>query len=252
MYSILVIFLGLAAGSFLNVVIYRLHVEKNFLKGRSYCPHCKHSLGIIDLVPIFSFIFLRGKCRYCQKKISWQYPLVEISTVLIYLLLYLKFGLSKEFIVYLIYSSFLIIIFVYDLRYYLILDKVTIPAIIIAFLGGLFVLNITFFSLIWGALGAAVFFLLQLAISKGRWIGGGDIRMGFLMGVMLGWKGLIMALVLAYFIGALVGICLVVVKKKRMSSEIPFGTFLSLATVIVILYGDEIFNWYWYSLLSLT
>jgi len=251
MYIILVIFLGLAAGSFLNVVIYRLHVGKNFLKGRSYCPYCKHPLNAADLVPIFSFILLKGKCRYCQKKISWQYPLVEFSTVLIYLLLYLKFGLSQEFIVYLIYSSFLIIIFVFDLKYYLILDKVTFPAIVVALIGGLFFLKIPFFSMFWAALGAAAFFFLQLVISKGKWIGGGDIRMGFLIGIMLGWKGLIMALALAYFIGAFVGIILVLTKAKKMNSEIPFGTFLSLATVVIILYGQEIFNWYWYKLLSL-
>lgn len=247
---ILVIFLGLATGSFLNVVIYRLHVKGNFLKGRSYCPRCKHPLGLLDLFPILSFIFLKGKCRYCQKPISWQYPLVEAMTAIIYLLLYLKFSLGPEFFVYLVYSAILIIIFVYDFRYYLILDKVTLPAIVLAFLGSLFILKNPLASLVWASLAGGAFFLVQLIISKGKWIGGGDIRMAVLMGAMLGYRGLIMALILAYFVGALVGIFLVLFKKKKWGSEIPFGTFLSLATLVVIFYGKEIFNWYWFQLLA--
>ena len=128
--------LGTICGSFLNCVIYRLEVSKSFLKGRSYCPHCKHILSWQDLIPIFSFIFLKGKCRYCQKPISWQYPLVELATGILFIWTYLSYDrdLSMSLIFYLIFACFLIIIFVYDLKHYLIPDKVIYPAIVLAFL----------------------------------------------------------------------------------------------------------------------
>ena len=143
--NVIVFLLGLAVGSFLNVVIYRLTLSsfsfrKNIggFKNRSYCPHCKHKLIWQDLMPIFSFLFLRGECRYCHQKISIQYPLVEISTGLVFLLVlnyqFLNLNYSILNLLFLFYiSSVLIIIFVYDLKHYIIPDKVLLPAIIIAF-----------------------------------------------------------------------------------------------------------------------
>ncbi|MBU0597673.1 prepilin peptidase, partial [Patescibacteria group bacterium] len=146
----LVIILGLVVGSFLNAVIYRLHASVSFIRGRSYCPACKHDLGWWDLVPVASFIFLKGKCRYCKKNISWQYPLVEIGTTIAFLLLLLNFGLGATFFVYLFYASILILVFTYDFRYYLILDRVTLPAILIAFPLSFFVLKIGILELLIG------------------------------------------------------------------------------------------------------
>ena len=131
----LVIFLfGLLFGSFLNSVIYRLEIGGSFLKGRSYCPHCKHKLIWQDLIPVLSFLFLKGKCRYCQKPISWQYPLVELATGFIFLLFFLtSLNLNNFTYVYLlIMSCFLIIVFVYDLKHYIIPDKIIYPAILVS------------------------------------------------------------------------------------------------------------------------
>ncbi|MFA4998895.1 MAG: prepilin peptidase, partial [Candidatus Paceibacterota bacterium] len=132
---IFVFLFGLIIGSFLNCVIYRLEEGKSFLKGRSFCPDCGHVLGFIDLVPVFSFIFLKGKCRYCGKRISWQYPLVELATGVIFLLVSIVFGVrSFGYIYYLLISSLLIIVFVYDLKHYIIPDGVIYTAIIASFL----------------------------------------------------------------------------------------------------------------------
>lgn len=236
--------LGLAVGSFLNVVIYRLHVGVGFLRGRSYCPFCKHDLGLKDLVPIFSFLSLKGKCRYCSKPISWQYPLVEFGTAVSFLLLYWAFGLGPEFFVYLVYVSFLILIFVYDLRYYMILDKVSIPAFFIAMAGSYFILNISIVSLLIGVGIGGGFFLLQFLVSRGKWIGGGDIRLGMVMGAMLGVYSLIVALFGAYIFGSIVGIALVARKKKRWKSKVPFGTLLTLTTYLAFIFGDYVVDAY--------
>ena len=241
---VLVVILGLVIGSFLNVVIYRLHVGIGFMRGRSYCPYCKHDLGALDLIPLFSFLTLRGKCRYCGKPISWQYPMVELGTAVAFGLLYWQFGLQADFIVYLIYAIFLIIIFVYDFRYYLILDKVSVPAIILAALLSYFVLGIGVMDLVIGSLIGGGFFWLQFIISKGKWIGGGDIRLGIIMGLMLGYPLVLVALFIAYLLGSLVGIFLILFGKKKWKSHVPFGTFLSAATFLTIFIGDSVVFYY--------
>ena len=230
-------------GSFLNVVVERLRHKESFLRGRSHCPHCKKTLGILDLVPIFSFLFLMGRCRHCHKKISWQYFFMELGTGLIFSLIYINFDFKLPTTYYLLISCFLIIIFLYDFKYYLILDKITIPAIIIALAGNL-LLGQVWWELLLGAAIAAGFFLLQFLVSKGKWIGGGDIRLGVLMGLILGWKLVLIALFIAYGIGAVFGIILILCKKKKLSSSMPFGTFLTLATFITLIYGNIILEWY--------
>ena len=262
---IIIFLLGLVIGSFLNVVIYRLWQKKSFLKGRSFCPHCQHRLAWKDLIPILSFLILRGKCRYCGKKISIQYPLVEITTGLIFLLIFNYFPLSSllsaefnEFyftpsgiqsLVSLFYllliSCFLIIIFVYDLNHYIILDKVIYPAIITVFLYNL-IFNFQFIvhNSIFAAFGAAVFFLTIFLISKGKWMGFGDIKLTFLMGLFLGFPDILVALFLSFFIGSIVGIGLIICKKKSLKSEVPFGPFLITGTFIALFWGETTINWY--------
>lgn len=240
----LVVLLGFALGSFLNAVIYRLHVGVSFLKGRSYCPRCKHDLSIKDLLPVVSFLALRGKCRYCKKPISWQYPLVELSTTILLLLLYINFSISASFFVYLVYTCFLIVIFVYDLRYYLILDRVSIPALVLALVLSLTVLKIGIISIALGMLIGGGFFFLQFVISRGKWIGGGDVRLGIVMGAMLGWQYLLVALFAAYILGSIIGIGLVVFGNKRWKSQVPFGTFLAASTFLTFLFGDPVIVMY--------
>ncbi|MFH1226190.1 MAG: prepilin peptidase [bacterium] len=246
---ILSFLLGLAVGSFLNCVIFRLEKGEKFWHGRSHCFSCQKELGFRDLIPIFSFIRQKGRCRFCRKKISWQYPLVELATAVLFsatVLLRLDSGLAiaygwlfRDWL----FIAFLIIIFVYDLKYYLILDKVIVPAIIIALAFNL-ILGLTWQSLVLGGLIGGVFFLFQFLVSRGRWLGGGDIRLGVLMGAVLGWPGVAIAITLAYFIGSIFSLILLALKKKSWQSQLPLGTFLTIATVITMFWGQEILRWY--------
>ena len=237
---------GLAVGSFLNCLIFRLEKNESFLKGRSYCPHCKHKLNWQDLIPVFSFLILKGKCRYCQKKISWQYPLVELAAAILFtLIIHYTFPNFLFSIFYFLLSCFLIIIFVYDLKHYLILDKVIYPAIFTSFLCNL-ILHSGFYILnsIYSALGASAFFLSIFLISRDKWLGFGDVKLGFFMGLFLSFPKILVALFFAYLIGAIIGIGLVLAKKKTLKSEVPFGPFLVTGTFFALFFGNQIIYWY--------
>jgi len=251
-FAVGIFLLGVCVGSFLNCVIYRLEQKKK-ITGRSFCPSCKHSLSWHDLVPVFSFLFLQGKCRYCRAKISPQYPAVELVTGVIFLLiLNFKFQILNQFQIFnyinLLFwfyiASVLIIIFVYDLKHYIIPDKVLFPAIAITFLYQIF----TKFDLIVNFLIAAViasgFFLTIFLISKGRWMGFGDVKLAVLMGFLLGVPNVMAALFLAFFFGAIISLILLVFHKKKLKSEIPFGPFLILGTFLAMLWGQQIILWY--------
>ncbi|HUW71910.1 MAG TPA: prepilin peptidase [Candidatus Humimicrobiaceae bacterium] len=244
---------GLAVGSFLNCIIYRLETDQSFLKGRSFCPHCRHTLSWQDLIPLLSFFILRGKCRYCQRPISFQYPLVELATGLVFVLIFNFqpiFSLSQfvSTLYLFIISCLLIIIFVYDLKHYIIPDKVVYPAISIALIYSLQLLISkqfpTFNYLILSAIGAAAFFLAIVLISRGKWMGVGDIKLAFLMGLVLGWPNIAIALFSAFLIGAIIGIVLIILAKKTFKSEVPFGPFLVTGTFLALFWGQEIINFY--------
>jgi prepilin signal peptidase PulO-like enzyme (type II secretory pathway) len=249
MTAVLIFIFGLICGSFLNAVIFRLKAGEQFIKGRSKCPACAQPLGFWDLIPVFSFVFLKAKCRYCHQAISWQYPAVELFTGLVFLAGYFKYLAGHNFShlaqlsVFLIFVCFLIIILVYDLRYYLILDKVSLPAFVAALLLN-FLLDKSILNMLLAAGVVAGFFLLQFIISKGKWIGGGDIRLGLVIGAMLGWPEVLVALFLAYILGSLVGLLLIALKKKKWQSEMPFGTFLAFTSLVSLLWSEQIIRWY--------
>ena len=235
----IIIFLGLVVGSFLNCLIYRLEKNKSFLKGRSFCPLCHHKLEWKDLIPVLSFLFLKGKCRYCHKKISWQYPLVEIFTGLIFFLIF-NFQLP---IFNFVIAPFLIVIFVYDLKHRLIPDKIVYPAIAISFIN----IALDFSSAVnylLAAFGAAAFFLIVVLLSRGKWMGVGDIKLAFLMGLVLGFPNILVALFMAFFAGAAIGILMIAFYGKSLKSEVPFGPFLAGGTLIAVFFGEAIADWY--------
>lgn len=251
MFIILFFILGLIFGSFINCLAYRLKHKKTIL-GRSFCPKCKHSLNFLDLFPLFSYIFLKARCRYCKKRISFEYFLVELATGLIFGFGYYFYFLSSfysgdniilAFVFYLIMSIFLIIIFIYDLKYYLVLDKIIWPAIVIAFIFNLILRNNLLYLLLAAGIGF-LFFWLQFKISKGKWIGGGDVLIGILIGFLVGWPKVLLVIFISYIIGSIIGIILLILKKKQWSSKIPFGPFLVFSTWLVILFGDIILDWY--------
>jgi len=246
--------LGLLVGSFLNCVVYRIKENKSFLKGFSFCPSCFHRLEAKDLFPILSFFFLKGKCRYCKQRISFQYPLVELVTGLLFLAVFLSSDGAIPLIFSLIIFSFFIVIFVYDLKYYLIPDKVIYPAIGAAAVYQAFsafdsfgwnpeTLNVLLPYILSG-LGLALFFFSIWFVSRGKWIGFGDVKLGFLIGLFLGFPGVAVALFLGCAIGAIIGVGLIALKKKSLKSEVPFGPFLAVGTLISYFFCEKIVSWY--------
>lgn len=250
----LVFFFGLIIGSFLNCLIWRLHKNES-MWNRSYCPKCRKMIAWYDNIPVISYLLLLGKCRHCKKPISCQYPIVEFSVGVLFLLAFmfnfqlltsyynfdLKFWIKNARDWYII--SVMTVIFIYDLRWFLILDRVTLPACLLLFGVNLY-LGFGWQNLLISGIIGSSFFLFQFIISRGKWIGGGDIRLGLLMGLALGWPNSILAIFLAYIIGSVVGVGLILGKKKGMKSEIPLGTFLSVSTVIALFWGKEILEWY--------
>lgn len=239
---------GLVIGSFLNCLIWRLHTGES-LGSRSYCPNCRHQINWYDNIPLFSFLFLRGRCRYCGQKISPQYPLVELAA-----------GLLFSYSFYLYYASgslnylevvrdwfiiaVLLVVFVYDLKWQLILDKVMLPAIFIVAGINLF-LGTTWWILVISAIIGGGFFFLQFVVSRGMWIGGGDIRLGIFMGAALAKiSTLILALFSSYLLGSVVGIALIISGKKKWGSKIPLGVFLAIGTIFALFWGNSVVEWY--------
>ena len=238
------------------MAIFRLHEGTSVVRKRSACMKCEEPLGPMDLIPIVSFILLRGRCRNCKSVISWQYPLVETVMGILFVLFYLKsvfgwFGADQISSITGMYTvvrdwifiSFLVVLFVYDLRYMILPDQFTLPGIMVAILLNLW-LGMSVSSFLLGALCIGAFFYLQFVISQGEWIGGGDIRMGILMGSMLGLSQGLVALFIAYCIGALVSIILLLSKRVSRKTQIPLGTFLTVGVVSVLFFGEAILQWY--------
>jgi len=246
MFLIIFIFLfGLCVGSFLNVVIYRAKVKKSIFRPRSFCPSCKHHLAWYDLIPVISFITLGGKCRYCHKRVSWQYPLVELSCGILFILFYLKIdSINFPLLLDLFFASIFIVIFVYDLKYYLILDQVILLGAIAAVLVSILLGKPSFPEALLGSLAAGGFFAIIVLTSSGKWMGGGDIKLGFLLGFVLGWPQVLVALFIAFTLGSIIGLFLIILRGKTLQSAVPFGTFLIVGALISMLEGEKILKWY--------
>jgi prepilin signal peptidase PulO-like enzyme (type II secretory pathway) len=272
----LIFIFGICVGSFLNVLIVRLAAEEQVTRGRSHCVKCGHNLVWQDLVPILSFLWLKGKCRYCRKKISWQYPIVEIATGSLFVFLVLRVfpelvegykfafdfvslrsGSIFELFFYFFITSCLVVIFVSDLKYFIIPDEIIIAGCVGAFIYKFFeIWNFEIWNLFrnwkleignWETLGiyllsgltAAAFFMSVVILTKGKGMGIGDVKLAFLMGLVLGWPQILAALLLAFSAGALFGLGLMLARRANMKTELPFGTFLAVATFAVMLFGSQ-------------
>ncbi|SHH46325.1 prepilin peptidase [Tepidibacter thalassicus] len=235
--------LGLLIGSFLNVCIYRIPIGKSIAYPPSHCPKCRANLKPIDLIPLISFLWTRGRCRYCSNKISMKYPLVEILNAVIYLTLYLKFSLSILFVKYSILSSILIVVSFIDIEREIIPDEIVIFGLIYSFVlhtlynfkGNL--LNGTIGLVI----GGGIFLIIALATNA---MGGGDIKLMGMLGFILGYKNIILVTFLSFIIGAVVSLVLIALKIKGRKDFIPFGPFIAMATLVTVYYGSEIISWY--------
>ena len=245
LYLILFFILGLIIGSFLNVVILRFKKKESVVKKRSYCLKCKKKLGVWDLFPVLSFLFLKGKCRYCKKPISIQYPLVELATAILFVALYWKFDLTLALLYFLVITTCLILVFVIDLKHFIVPDRFIIPGIFLAFLASYLILDFTLVSLSLGILISGGFFLILVLISKGKAMGMGDVKLGILAGLIIGFPQIILTLFLAFVFGGIISGILLATKKKKGKDLIPFAPFFVTAILLTVFFGGQILDWVW-------
>lgn len=249
---LLIILFGLALGSFLNVVIARFDDWSSIIKTRSRCPKCQKEIPWYDLIPFFSFIILSGRCRACKKNISLQYPLVELTTAIIFALIYWKFGISVEALFLVFISSILIIIAAYDILHSEIPDILSYLAIFFAIALALFNLwqkgTIGHFDA-WSSYGYSLamglgFFSFLVLVSREKWMGWGDVILAGFLGIFLGFPHILLGLFLAFVLGALVSLFLMMIKQKTLKDTIPFGPFLISAGFITLFWGQELIEFY--------
>ncbi|OIP71519.1 prepilin peptidase [Candidatus Atribacteria bacterium CG2_30_33_13] len=247
---ILIFILGLIVGSFCNVCIYRIPKNESIIYPASHCPKCRTTIKPVDNIPLLSYILLKGRCRNCGSKISIQYPVVELLTGMIYLIIYLIYGLSIQSLIYIILSSALIIIAFIDLNEQIVPDVISLPGIGVGLILSFFVPYLSFINSALGVVvGGGIILIIALVgsmIFKKEAMGGGDVKLAAMIGAFLGWRYTIISLFLGFFLGALVGIFLVLSKIKSKEDMVPFGPFIALGSLITLLWGEKIIAWYWY------
>ena len=244
----LIFILGLIVGSFCNVCIYRIPKNESIIYPASHCPKCRTTIRPFDNIPLLSYILLKGRCRNCGSKISIQYPIVEFLTGIIYLIIYLIYGLSIQSLIYTILSSALIIIAFIDLQEQIIPDIISLPGVVIGLILSFIVPYMSFINSVLGVLvGGGIILIIALVgskIFKKEAMGGGDVKLAAMIGAFLGWRYTIISLFLGFFLGALTGIILIMAKIKKRKDAIPFGPFLALGSIITLLWGEKILLWY--------
>jgi leader peptidase (prepilin peptidase)/N-methyltransferase len=249
--------LGLLIGSFLNVCIYRIPNNESIVVKPSHCMKCGHRLGVLDLIPVLSFVFLRGKCRHCGEKISPRYAIVELLTSLTFVILFHEYSLSVDFLASAFMMSILIAVFFIDLDHMIIPDGLVITGLIGG--GVLFVYNIFkpvaiygdrnwWNPLLGGVIGFGLLFLIGIvgnAVYKTEdAMGGGDIKIFAPIGIFLGWKMTIMALLSSFLFGAIIGFIMILLKGREKGTTYAFGPFIVLGTFVTYLFGWDILIWY--------
>jgi prepilin signal peptidase PulO-like enzyme (type II secretory pathway) len=251
--------LGLAIGSFINALVWRIHEKKDWIRQRSQCPNCHHQLAARDLVPVLSWLALRGRCRYCHRPISVQYPVVELATAVVFALSYYFWpdgvagvGEWLLFITWLATSVGLMALLIYDLRWMLLPNKILYPTAAVALVGRLTYLicfepNKPHGLLMWllsVGVASGIFWLIY-ELSKGNWIGYGDVRLGLITGTILASPiESVLMIFLASVLGTILVIPSLIAGRQKLGAKLPYGPFLITATFIVLLFGASFIDWY--------
>ncbi|NBV49825.1 prepilin peptidase [bacterium] len=235
---------GLLWGSFFNVCIFRLPEEKSIVWNRSHCRSCSTPLKWFHNIPILSFILLRGKCAFCGHRISIQYPLIEAVTAALFAGTWLHYGWSLAWIFYTYFVSSLLVITVIDLRHMIIPDELSLTGILIGVLASFFVQHITWWeSLLGAALGGGIFMAIAMGYEKfarQEGLGGGDIKLLAMIGAWLGYQSILVVIVISSALGSVVGLSLMLLRKKTLKTAIPFGPFLALGAIVYLFWGEWI------------
>jgi len=234
---------GLAIGSFLNVVIARVPAGRSLVRPGSTCPGCSALLKWYDNIPVLSFLVLRGRCRACGMTISWRYPIVEMVTAAILVLAYVAFGPTADFAVAVVLLAALIAITGIDLQHQLIPDAITLPGILVGLLLNLATGRISWVESVIGILVGGGLFLVIILASRGG-MGGGDMKLGAMLGAFLGWKALLFALFVAIVLGGAVGAVLLGTGRRGRKDPIPFGPFLAAGGAMALFWGERAFAWW--------
>ena len=238
---------GLAIGSFLNVVIHRLPRKQSVVSPGSRCPNCGAAVRWHDNIPILSYVALGARCRSCSTRISARYPLVELATVAIFIAHYLVLGWTPLLAVRLVFAAGMVALFAIDLEHQLLPDAITLPGIVVGLAASLF-LPPGFGDALAGLLAGGGFLWLvgeayyRYAGEEG--MGGGDVKMVAMIGAFLGWKLTLLTLVLSSLLGSIIGLTMVALRRGGLKSALPFGTFLALAGLVASVWGDQILAWY--------
>ena len=240
---IVAVLLGLAIGSFLNVVIARLPAHRSLWGPRSACPGCGAALAWHDNLPVLSFVALRGRCRACGMRISWQYPLVEVVTALAFAMAWNAFGPGIDALTAAVFSSALIAITAIDLRHQIIPDVITLPGVVAGLVANLASQRVSWLESLAGiAVGGGLFFVIILASGGG--MGGGDMKLGAMLGAFLGWKVVLFSLFVAVVLGGALALALLASGKRGRKDPIPFGPFLAAGGAVGFFWGERIVTWY--------
>jgi len=251
--GMIVFIFGLVFGSFANVVIYRLPKGKSIVRPGSQCPSCGKDILWYDNIPLISYILLRGRCRFCKKHISARYFLIELVTGILFLLIYLKFGMGVSFFIYTLFAFSLLIMGFIDIDTYLISDVIVLPGIVLGLAFSTVFPQMHYelsrggsilYSLTGGLLGAGLLILLGMVgklLFRKEAMGGGDVKLLAMIGVFLGWKSVFMTIFFASLLGTVISLTLIALKKKTMEDYVPFGPYLGLGAVISMFYKGMIF-----------
>lgn len=247
MISIVLFIFGLIIGSFINVVVYRLPRRESIISPGSHCPHCLHPIAFYDNLPLVSYIMLRGRCRYCKKRISVQYPIVEFIAGAILPLSFVLYGFGVRFLALSLFLYLLLPLFIIDLKHRVVPDKITIPGIVAGFAFSFFLEEITWYdSLIGITVGGMVILIISVMgrfIFKREAMGTGDVMLFMLVGAFLGWQKVLLTLILASILGSIIGLA-IVAKKRKKFIVVPFGPFIAAGAVISCFWGTFLIEKY--------
>ena len=246
--EIIIFAFGMCIGSFMNVCIYRLPIKKSIVLPGSFCPGCEIPIRFYDNIPIFSYIWLRGRCRRCDARISIRYLTVEIMGGAFAMLSYLKFGISFEGLIYYAMVVSLLIVTYIDLDYQIIPDVITLPGIPIGFLVSLALPALNYKESILGiVIGGGSLYLIAWSyhlLTKKEGMGGGDIKLLAMIGAVVGWKGVLFTIFVASLVGTVSGVLIMLRQKQGLKLAVPFGPFLSIGAISYIFFGSSLIPWY--------